>query len=106
MATCVLMMTSRIQRSEKVMTKERKIVKTMVMYRNLRKTERIVWILLLACLFFLFQWGIDIEYEHINTVSLSVLHTVTVVASIVLGVLQVSVIEKIHELEKEIYGGK
>lgn len=83
--------------------KERKIVKTMVMYRNLRRTERTVWVLLIMCLFFLFQFGIDIEYEHINRVSLNVLHTVTVIVSIVLGTFQAAVISKTIELEKAIY---
>lgn len=83
--------------------KREKIEKTMAMYHNLRKTERTVWVILLICLFLLFQWGIDIEYEHINRVSLNVLHTVTVVVTVVFGVFQSAVIAKISELERMIY---
>lgn len=80
-----------------------KFERAMVRYRNLRRTERTVWVILFMCLFFLFQFGIDIEYEHINKVSLNVLHTVTVIVSIVFGVVQSAVIAKTIELEKEIY---
>ena len=83
--------------------KREKFERAMVMYRNLRRTERTVWVILLMCLFLLFQWGIDLEYEHINRVSLNVLHTITVVVTIVFGVFQSAVVAKTLELERKIY---
>ena len=77
--------------------------RVMEKYCKLKKTERIVWILLMLCLFLLFQLGIDIEYEHINTVTIRVLHTVVVVASIVFGVVQYQVITRATELEEKYF---
>ena len=43
-------------------------MKKLKMLRNLHRTERALWIMLLVCLFALFELGIDIEYEHISAV--------------------------------------
>lgn len=72
-------------------------------YRKLRRTERAIWIILIVCVFLLFKYGIDIEYEHINGVTLRVLHTITVIVASVSGIVQYSVIERATELEHKIF---
>ena len=77
--------------------------KKMEMLRKLHRTERVCWVVILACIFLLFKWGIDIEYGGVNTVTINVLHTTTVVLFIISGVFQASVIDKIQNLEKEVF---
>lgn len=84
----------------------KKYKKMMLKYRNLRRTERIVWVLLLVCLFLLFQIGIDMEYALIHTLKLKIVHTITAIATLVLSVLQTEVIQEIFELERKIYDEK
>lgn len=77
--------------------------KKMEMLRKLHRTERVCWVVILACIFLLFKWGIDIEYEAVNSVVVNVLHTTTVVLFITAGIFQTSVIERINNLEKEVF---
>lgn len=76
------------------------------MLRNLHRTERALWIMLLMCLLLLFKLGIDIEYEHIRTVWVNVVHTITVITSVVTGVFQGIVVNKINEYESEVFNNE
>ena len=75
----------------------------MEMLRRLHRTERVCWIVILACIFFLFKWGIDIEYLGVNDITVNVLHTTTVVLFIVAGIFQASVVDRINSIEKEVF---
>lgn len=81
-------------------------MKKLKMLRNLHRTERALWIILLACLFALFKLGIDIEYEHTTAVWVNVVHTITVVTSVVSCVFQGLVINKIDEYESEVFNNE
>ena len=77
--------------------------KKMEMLRNLHRTERVCWIVILFCIFLLFKWGIDIEYECVTNVTVNVLHTTTLVVFIVTGVFQANVIERVQRIEREVF---
>lgn len=81
-------------------------MKKLKMLRNLHRTERALWVMLLVCLFTLFKLGIDIEYEHIRAVWVNVVHTITVITSVVTGMLQGLVINKINEYESEVFNNE
>ena len=81
-------------------------MKKLKMLRNLHRTERALWVMLLLCLFALFKLGIDIEYEHIRTVWVNVVQTITVITTVVSGVFQGIVINKINEYESEVFNSE
>ena len=81
-------------------------MKKLKMLRNLHRTERALWIMLLVCLFALFKFGIDIEYEHTTAVWVNVVQTITVITTVVSGVFQGLVINKINEYESEVFNNE
>lgn len=81
-------------------------MKKLKMLRNLHGTERALWIMLLMCLLLLFKLEIDIEYAHTKAVWVNVVHTITVVTTIVSGVFQGLVINKINEYESEVFNNE
>ena len=78
----------------------------MEMLRKLHRTERLCWIVILVCIFLLFKWGIDLAYLDATNIAVNILHTTTVVLFITSGVFQTIVIDRITNIEKEIYDEK
>lgn len=75
----------------------------MEMLKRLHRTERVCWILIAVCIFFLFKFGIDLEYEGVCNVTTYVLHTITVVVFVATCLLQVSVVERTLKIESEVF---
>lgn len=81
-------------------------MKKLKMLKKLHRTERILWVALLICLFLLFKFGVDISYEHIKSVWIYVLNNIVMVLSITVCMLQGLVIIKIKEYESEVFNNE
>lgn len=76
--------------------------KKMEQLKRLHRTERILWEVLIACIFILFKIGIDIEYEYVYTVTTKVVHTLTIIIAMASTFVQIIVIQKIGDVEREV----